>query len=68
MLDQDQADPLLAEARAHVVATRRASVGNLMRVLKVGYNRAAWLIEALEAAGVVSRHDAQGQRHVLVEA
>ncbi len=68
ILDQDQSDPLLAEARAHVVTTRRASVGNLMRVLKIGYNRAAWLIEALEAAGVVSRHDARGQRHVLVEA
>lgn len=48
-----------------MIEARRASVSGLQRQFKIGYNRAAWLIEALEHAGVVSPMDASGSRTVL---
>ncbi|MGH8082531.1 MAG: DNA translocase FtsK, partial [Lysobacter sp.] len=61
----DDADPLLAQAKAFVVESGKSSISYLQRVLKVGYNRAARLIETLEAAGVVSAPDFKGVRRVL---
>lgn len=65
----DAADPLTAEALNFVRESGKASISALQRHLKVGYNRAARLIEALEAAGAVSPPDRMtGGRTVLVEA
>lgn len=61
----DQADPLLPEAEKAVRESNKASISGLQRVLKIGYNRAARLIESLEAAGVVSAPNAAGERDVL---
>lgn len=58
-------DPLYMEAEALVVAEQRVSISMVQRHLKVGYNRAAKLIEMLEAKGVVSTPDKSGQREVL---
>lgn len=58
-------DPLLTEARAFVVEAQRASVSALQRHFKIGYNRAAQLIEELELLDVVSAADASGQRAAL---
>jgi len=64
MFDDEQ-DPLYDEAVAFVTETRKASISSVQRKLKIGYNRAARMIEAMEAAGVVSEAGTNGQREVL---
>lgn len=61
-------DPLYDQAVQIVIETRRASISNLQRRLKVGYNRAANLVEAMENAGLVSPMESNGNREVLVPA
>jgi S-DNA-T family DNA segregation ATPase FtsK/SpoIIIE len=61
-----EADPLYDEAVAFVLETRRPSISFVQRKFKIGYNRAARLIEAMEMAGVVSPMQSNGQREVLV--
>ena len=62
--DNEQ-DPLYDEAVAFVTETRRVSISSVQRKLKVGYNRSANLVEAMEQAGVVSAAGHNGQREVL---
>ncbi|HPE61680.1 MAG: DNA translocase FtsK 4TM domain-containing protein [Thiothrix sp.] len=61
----EEADPLYDEAVYVVTESRRASISYLQRRLKVGYNRAARMIEDMEIAGVVSPVQANGTREVL---
>jgi S-DNA-T family DNA segregation ATPase FtsK/SpoIIIE len=61
----DESDPLYDEAVAFVLETRKASISSVQRKLRIGYNRAARMIEAMEAAGVVSPMSGSGQREVL---
>jgi S-DNA-T family DNA segregation ATPase FtsK/SpoIIIE len=58
-------DPLYDQAVAWVTISRRASISSVQRQFRVGYNRAARLIEDMEAAGVVSAPEHNGQREVL---
>ncbi len=60
--DQDE---LYDEAVAWVTTSRKASISSVQRHLRVGYNRAARLIEEMEASGVVSMPEHNGQREVL---
>lgn len=64
----DELDPLYDEALSIVTETRKASISYLQRRLKVGYNRAARMIEAMEAAGVVSGVLQNGSREVIANA
>ncbi|WP_432694967.1 DNA translocase FtsK 4TM domain-containing protein [Marinobacterium sp. YM272] len=64
-LFDDEADPLYDEAVAFVTETRKASISSVQRKLKIGYNRAARMIESMEAAGVISEAGSNGQREVL---
>ncbi|WP_306800318.1 DNA translocase FtsK [Endozoicomonas sp. YOMI1] len=64
-LDNSEEDPLYDEAVAFVTESRRASISSVQRQLKVGYNRAARMIEAMEAAGVVSPALTNGNREVI---
>lgn len=61
-----EADPLYDQAVAVVLETRRPSISMVQRRLKIGYNRAARLIEQMEAAGLVSPMQSNGGREVLV--
>ncbi|SES96845.1 DNA translocase FtsK [Nitrosomonas marina] len=61
-------DPLYDEAVQIVVKTRRASISLVQRNLRIGYNRAARLIEEMERAGLVSAMQSNGNREVLVPA
>jgi DNA segregation ATPase FtsK/SpoIIIE, S-DNA-T family len=61
----DENDALYDEAVHYVTQSRRASISSVQRKLRIGYNRAARLIEAMEAAGVVSEMGSNGQREVL---
>ncbi len=61
-------DPLYDEAVAIVLKTRRASISSVQRQLRIGYNRAARLIEDMERAGLVSAMQSNGNREVLVKA
>jgi S-DNA-T family DNA segregation ATPase FtsK/SpoIIIE len=61
-------DPLYDEAAAFVLRTRRASISFVQRQFRIGYNRAARLVEAMEAAGLVSPMGINGQRDVLAPA
>lgn len=58
-------DPLYDQAVKIVVESRRASVSNVQRRLKIGYNRAARIVEAMEAAGIVGPMETNGNREVL---
>ena len=62
----EQDDALYDEAVALVLETRRPSISAVQRRLRIGYNRAARLIESMEAAGVVSAMNSAGGREVLV--
>jgi S-DNA-T family DNA segregation ATPase FtsK/SpoIIIE len=61
-------DELYDEAVAWVTTSRRASISSVQRHLRVGYNRAARIIEEMEASGVVSQPEHNGQREVLAPA
>lgn len=63
-----ESDPLYDEAVQIVVKTRRASISLVQRNLRIGYNRAARLIEEMERAGLVSSMQSNGNREVLVPA
>ncbi len=65
-LSQDEdLDPLFDEAVQFVVDSRRGSTSSVQRRFKIGYNRAARLIEQMEAQGIVSPPGTNGQREVL---
>ncbi|WP_188151387.1 DNA translocase FtsK [Teredinibacter waterburyi] len=63
-----ESDPLYDEALAFVTETRKASISSVQRKLRVGYNRAARLIEDMEAAGVITPMGTNGSREVLAPA
>ncbi len=66
-VDTEQ-DELYDHAVAFVTQSRRASISSVQRQLRIGYNRAARLVEEMEAAGVVSPPEHNGQREVLAPA
>ena len=63
--DEQGFDVLYTEARAFVTETRRASVSAIQRKFRIGYNRAAHIIEKMEYDGVVSKPGYNGAREVL---
>jgi len=60
-----EADPLYDEAVTFVVRARRASISSVQRQFRIGYNRAARLVEQMESAGLVSAMSSGGTREVL---
>jgi S-DNA-T family DNA segregation ATPase FtsK/SpoIIIE len=62
---EEESDALYDEAVQFVTETRKASISAVQRKLRIGYNRAARMIESMEAAGVVSEMGNNGSREVL---
>jgi len=62
---EEDADPLYDQAVRIVTETRKASISGVQRRLKIGYNRAARLVEQMEAEGVVGELQSNGQREVI---
>lgn len=60
-----ESDPLYDQAVQFVTESRRASISSVQRKLKIGYNRAARMVEAMEEAGVVTEMGTNGQREVI---
>jgi S-DNA-T family DNA segregation ATPase FtsK/SpoIIIE len=63
--DDAETDALYDEAVAFVLESRRASISAVQRKLKIGYNRAARMIESMEMAGVVTAMNTNGSREVI---
>jgi S-DNA-T family DNA segregation ATPase FtsK/SpoIIIE len=63
--DNSEKDEFYDQAVAFVVESRRASISAVQRKFRIGYNRAARLIETMEAAGLVSEMNSNGNREVL---
>jgi S-DNA-T family DNA segregation ATPase FtsK/SpoIIIE len=63
--DVEDSDPLYDEAVRIVTETRRASISGVQRRLKIGYNRAARMIEEMERTGIVGPQESNGNRQVL---
>jgi S-DNA-T family DNA segregation ATPase FtsK/SpoIIIE len=63
--DDPEHDPLYDQAVNIVTVTRRASISSIQRRLKIGYNRAARLVEQMEVAGLVGPMESNGSREVL---
>ena len=61
----EESDPLYDEAVRFVTESRKASISSVQRKLKVGYNRAARMIEDMEKAGIVGAAETNGSREVL---
>jgi S-DNA-T family DNA segregation ATPase FtsK/SpoIIIE len=66
-IDAEQ-DPLYDEAVRIVIESRKASISGVQRRLKIGYNRAARLVEAMEAAGLVGPLQSNGGREIYAPA
>ena len=68
MLDGDdtESDPLYDQAVQFVMESRRASISSVQRRMKIGYNRAARMIEQMEAVGLISPPGNNGAREILV--
>jgi DNA segregation ATPase FtsK/SpoIIIE, S-DNA-T family len=62
---EGEQDPLYDQAVRIVIESRKASISGVQRRLKIGYNRAARMIETMEAAGIVGPLQSNGMREVL---
>jgi S-DNA-T family DNA segregation ATPase FtsK/SpoIIIE len=62
----EEADPLYDDAVEFVISSRRASISAVQRHLRIGYNRAARIIEQMEACGLVTPMESNGNRTVMV--
>ena len=65
-LDDSEQDAFYDQAVQVVLETRKASISGVQRRLKIGYNRAARMVEAMEAAGMVGPLQSNGTREILV--
>jgi S-DNA-T family DNA segregation ATPase FtsK/SpoIIIE len=65
MAEDTESDPLYDQAVRIVTETRKASISGVQRRLKIGYNRAARMVEAMEASGIVGPLESNGSREVI---
>jgi S-DNA-T family DNA segregation ATPase FtsK/SpoIIIE len=68
LFEDDEQDLLYDEAVAFITTTRKVSISSVQRKFKIGYNRAARIVESMEAAGVITTASTNGQREVIAPA
>ena len=66
-LKEDYDDELYSQAVELILKTRRASISFIQQKFRIGYNRAARLVDAMEERGIVSAPDRSGRREVLID-
>lgn len=66
--EDEESDPLYDEAVEFVTQSRRASISAVQRKLRIGYNRAARMIETMEQSGIVTEMNSNGSREVIANA
>jgi len=66
--EDEESDPLYDEAVEFVTQSRRASISAVQRKLRIGYNRAARMIETMERSGIVTEMNSNGSREVVANA
>ncbi len=66
MVEEDEDDPLYNEIVEFVISTQKASASLLQRKFKLGYNRAARIIDLLEERGIIGPQNGSKPREVLV--
>ena len=64
--DESELDELFEDAKAIVLNERKSSISYIQRRLNIGYNRAATIVEQLEAMGILSAQNAKGLREIIV--
>ncbi|EMX6285446.1 cell division protein FtsK [Providencia rettgeri] len=64
-VSEEELDPLFDQATEYVVEKQRVSISGIQRQFRIGYNRAAMIVEQLELQGIVSEQDHNGNREVL---
>ncbi len=64
--DDAEQDPLYDQAVEFIIHARKVSISSVQRRFKIGYNRAARIVEGMEAAGIVSPMESNGSREILV--
>ncbi|NCD11865.1 MAG: DNA translocase FtsK [Epsilonproteobacteria bacterium] len=64
--DSGELDELFEDAKAIVLNERKSSISYIQRRLNIGYNRAATIVEQLEAMGILSAQNSKGQREIIV--
>ncbi|MBC3945816.1 hypothetical protein H8S21_10815 [Erwinia persicina] len=62
---REELDELFDQAIQFIVAERKASISGIQRHFRIGYNRAARLVEQIQAKGIVSEPNENGNRRVL---
>ncbi|MCX8682817.1 DNA translocase FtsK 4TM domain-containing protein [Gilliamella sp. B2889] len=67
-MTDEELDPLFDQVVAFVVETRRASISSVQRKFRIGYNRAARIVEQMEVEGIISAPSHNGNREVLAQA
>jgi S-DNA-T family DNA segregation ATPase FtsK/SpoIIIE len=65
LFEDDEQDVLYDEAVAFITSTGKVSISSVQRKFKIGYNRAARIVESMEAAGVITSAGTNGQREVI---
>lgn len=65
LFEDDEQDVLYDESVAFITSTRKVSISSVQRKFKIGYNRAARMVESMEAAGVITTAGSNGQREVI---
>ena len=66
-IDSDgETDPIYDQAVEFILDTKKVSISSIQRRFKIGYNRAARIVETMESAGIVSPMGSNGNREILV--
>ena len=65
---EDERDELFIKAADYIIDSEKASIGNLQRIFRIGFNRAARLMDQLADAGIVGKDNGTKSREIMMDA